>query len=65
MDPGPLEKADHIPKIAARVKNSFFDKFEGTDFKHDNSFLKVEPKNTQRRHFWSLIFSRNFAIRRI
>ena len=26
-----------------------FDKFEGTDFKHDNSFLKIAVQNTQIR----------------
>ena len=29
--------------------------FEGADFKYDNSFLKLLPKNPQRRHFWSQI----------
>ena len=32
-DPGHLEKADPVPKI-------IFDKFEGADFKYDNTFLK-------------------------
>ena len=31
------------------------DRFEGADFKYDNSFLKFLPKNTQIRHFWSQI----------
>ena len=36
-------------------KRLIFDKFEGADFKYDNSFLKFQPKNTQIRHFWSQI----------
>ena len=31
------------------------DKFEGADFKYDNSFFKFQPKNIQIRHFWSQI----------
>ena len=41
------------------------DKFEGTDYRYDNSFLKLQPKNsqimrqkvknTQLKHFWSKI----------
>ena len=30
-------------------------KFEGANFKYDNSFLMCYPKNTQIRHFWSQI----------
>ena len=30
-----------------------FDKFEGTDFKYDNKFLKFLPKNTQ---IWNKTF---------
>ena len=30
-------------------------KFDGADYKYDNSFLKMEPKNIQIRHFWSQI----------
>ena len=28
------------------------DKFEGADFKYDNTFFKFQSKNTQIRHFW-------------
>ena len=28
-----------------------FDKFEGADLKYDGSYLKFQPKNTQRKHF--------------
>ena len=43
------------------------EKFEGADFKYDNSFIKFQPKNTQIRHFWSqmqpfLFFSENLQI---
>ena len=34
-------------------KNLQLDKFEGVDFKYDNSFLKFQPKNNKIRHFWS------------
>ena len=27
------------------------DKFDGADFKCDNSFLELEPKNNQIKHF--------------
>ena len=29
------------------------DKFEGANFRYENSFLKFQPENTQIRHFWS------------
>ena len=45
---GPLEKVDTIPKI-------ILDKFESVDFKYDNSFLKLQPKNTQIGHLWPQI----------
>ena len=38
-DPGPFEKADLIPKFSAWVY-----KYEGGDFKCDNSFLKLQSK---------------------
>ena len=31
------------------------DIFENTDFKYDNSIFKLQPKNTQIKHFWSQI----------
>ena len=33
------------------VERLTFDKFEGDDFKYDNSFLKFLSKNTQIRYF--------------
>ena len=33
-----------------------FDKLKGTDFKSDNSFLKLQFENTQIRHFLSQIY---------
>ena len=39
--PGPWEKAEPIPKFTVWFKNSFLKKFEGADFKYDNSFLKI------------------------
>ena len=45
VDPGPLEKVDLMPKFTILVKNSFFDKFEGADFKYNNVvFLYLSPK---------------------
>ena len=35
-------------------------KFEGADFKYDNSFLKFQPKSTQIRHFGSQIQTFSF-----
>lgn len=32
-----------------------FDSLEGIDFKYEHSFLKLQPKNTQTRRFWSQI----------
>ena len=53
--------------LSSRV---IFNKFEGADFKYDNSFLNFYPKNTRIRHFWFQIqtffdFLQNFAIRQI
>lgn len=31
------------------------DRVEGSDFKCDNSFSKLHPKNTQIRHRWSQV----------
>ena len=39
VDPRPLEKAEPISKFVVWVKDSFFHKFEGADFKYDNSLL--------------------------
>ena len=36
-------------------QNLQLDKFEGANFKYDNSFFKYQPKSTQIRHFWSEI----------
>ena len=33
------------------------DKFEGADFKYDNSFLKFQPENNQIRHFCSQVLA--------
>ena len=45
VDPGPLEKVDLMPKFTILVKNLFFDKFEGADFKYNNVvFLYSSPK---------------------
>ena len=33
------------------------DKFVVANFKYDNSFLKLEDKNTQIRYFWSQIYA--------
>ena len=38
-------------------KTLHFDKFKSSDFKYDNSFLKLEPKNTQEIHFLFYISS--------
>ena len=35
------------------TKVRIFGKFEGANFKYDNNFLKLLPKNTQVRKFWS------------
>ena len=44
-----------------------FYKFEGADFEHDNSLFKINPKNTQVRHFNSKFkvfwFRKNIAFR--
>ena len=53
--------------LSSRV---IFNKFEGADFKYDNSFLNFYPKNTRIRHFWFqiqtfFVFLQNFAIRQI
>ena len=37
-----------------------FDKFQGADFKHDNSFLKLYSKNTQLRFFF--VFLQNLQL---
>ena len=47
-----------------------FDKFEGGDFKHDNSFLKTLAQTYLSKAFLVpdlgiFIFSRNFAFRQI
>ena len=34
-----------------------FDKFEGADFKHEDSYLKVYQKEIQITHFWSQIYA--------
>ena len=39
-------------KILIFRQNFAIRQFEGVDFKYDNSFLKVHPKNIQIRHFW-------------
>ena len=36
-----------------------FDRVEGSDFKCDNSFSKLHPKNTQIRHCWSQVQKKN------
>ena len=47
-----------------------FDKLEGADFKFDNSFFKLQPKNTQIKYFWPQIYEfsilkKKFTIRKI
>ena len=34
-----------------------FHKFEGVDFKYNNSFSKLQPKDTQMRQFWSQTYN--------
>ena len=36
------------------------DKFEGGDFKYDDTVFKFHPKIIQIRHFWSQIYSFSF-----
>ena len=45
------------------ISRLMFDKFEGADFKHGNSFLKLLPRNTQIRNFLSKF--RHFFFRKI
>ena len=47
---------------------NFFDKFEGVDFKYDNSFLKFKTKNTKNKAVFVpnlriFFFAPKFAIR--
>ena len=39
------------------------DKFEGTVFKYDNTFLKYYQKNTQITHIWSQIYALLFVFK--
>ena len=53
-----LNKAFLVPNLGIFVffgKVLQLDKFDGADFNYDNSFLKLFPKSTQIRHFWSQI----------
>ena len=50
-----FRKSGPYTKLYCRSYRLVFDKFEGADFKYDNSFLKFQSKNTQIRHFWSQI----------
>ena len=58
VDPGPLEKVDLMPKFTILVKNSFFDKFEGADFKYNNVFfyIWVQKYPNKAIQFWSQFF---------
>ena len=49
-----FRKSGTYTKIHFLSKKLIFDRFEGTDFNYDNSFLIIFlPKNTQIRYFWS------------
>ena len=62
--PRAFRKGAPYTEINCMSQKLNFDKFEGADFKFNNSFLKFQPKNTQRRHFWSLgFFIFKFALK--
>ena len=69
-----LRETGHTKKKQTIHQNSLYElKFKvwqirGADFKHDNSFVKSQLKNTQIKHFWlqikAFILSWNFTVRR-
>ena len=54
--PKPSNKSFLVPNLKGFVFGYNFailDQFEGVEFKYDNSILKFQSKNTQKKHFWS------------
>ena len=61
---GLSEMVDPIPKFIVLVENSFFIKFESTNFKYyNNSFSKWKPKNIQTRWKPKNIQTRHFCLK--
>ena len=65
-----LEKADPTPKLIVWVKKVVFDKFEGVDFKYENSFCKILTEKLRNKAFLVsilgiFVFAPNIVIRQI
>ena len=43
-------------KVFCSKCNFTVSQIESIDFKYDNSFFKLRPKNTQIKHFWSQLY---------